>query len=69
MTVPQEFERARRVHEVLGNAVDQIRAIAGEAEGPGITQWYSAFSETVERSVSSTAHLTWLLIQEHEMHT
>jgi hypothetical protein len=66
--VPQELERARRVHDVLGNAVNQIRAIAGEAQGPGITQWYAAFSETVERSVSSTAHLTWLLIQEHEMH-
>lgn len=66
---PQELDRARRVHEVLGNAVDQIRAIASEAQGPGITPWYSAFSETVEGSVSGTAHLTWLVIQEHEIHT
>jgi hypothetical protein len=66
---PQELDRARRVHEVLGNAIDQVRAIASEARGPGITQWYSSFSESVERSVAGTAHLTWLVIQEHEIHT
>ncbi len=65
----QELDRARRVHEVLGNAADQIRAIASEAQGPGITQWYSSFSETVVRSVSGTANLTWLVIQEHKIHT
>jgi hypothetical protein len=66
---PQELDQARRVHEVLGNGVDQIRAIGNEAQGPGITQWYSSFSATVERSVSDTAHLTWLIVQEHEIHT
>jgi hypothetical protein len=66
---PQELDRARRVHEVLGHAVDQIRAIANEVQGPGITQWYSSFSATVERTVSGTANLVWLVIQEHELHT
>jgi hypothetical protein len=53
------------VHEVLGNAVDEIRAITGEASG----LWSQRFGEQVEQSVTATAHLVWPIVQEHEIHT
>lgn len=62
---PQELDQVRRIHEVLGNAVGEIRAITNQM--PGL--WFASFGAQVEQSVAAAASLVWLIVQEHEIHT